>query len=286
MKLTINTNIVPYTTNYHTHSDLCDGKNSLEDMAEAAFKAGIKTLGFSGHGYTDYDKSYCMSLEDTAEYIRRISALKEKYAGRMNILTGIEQDFGSKSPVDGYDYVIGSVHALFRHGTGADTDIICSDCTYDTSRFYYVDWSLERLENDIRESFGGDPYAFSDLYYEMVSKLPEVTHCDIIGHFDLITKFIEKEAWIDVNDKRYINAQDKALAALLDKNVIFEINTGAISRGYRSEPYPSARILEILGAEKTKVVINSDSHSVDTITYAFDRAYELAERYHLNLVDF
>ena len=51
-----------FDTNYHTHSNLCDGKNTLEEMAEAAFNAGIKTLGFSGHSYTEYDESVMTEL--------------------------------------------------------------------------------------------------------------------------------------------------------------------------------------------------------------------------------
>ena len=33
----------------HVHSKLCDGKNTLEEMAVTAWRAGLQTLGFSGH---------------------------------------------------------------------------------------------------------------------------------------------------------------------------------------------------------------------------------------------
>ena len=36
----------------HVHSKLCDGKNTLEEMAVTAWKAGLQTLGFSGHSHT------------------------------------------------------------------------------------------------------------------------------------------------------------------------------------------------------------------------------------------
>ena len=32
----------------HVHTKLCDGKNTLEELALSAWKAGLKTLGFSG----------------------------------------------------------------------------------------------------------------------------------------------------------------------------------------------------------------------------------------------
>ena len=39
----------------HVHSKLCDGKNTLEEMAVTAWKAGLQTLGFSGHSHTPCD---------------------------------------------------------------------------------------------------------------------------------------------------------------------------------------------------------------------------------------
>ena len=39
----------------HCHSNLCDGKNTLQDMALAAWKQGMQTLGFTGHSHTPCD---------------------------------------------------------------------------------------------------------------------------------------------------------------------------------------------------------------------------------------
>ena len=66
---------------------------------------------------------------------------------------------------------------------------------------------------------------------------------------------------------------------------IFEINTGAISRGHRTTPYPSEEILEFLGKHGAKAIIGSDSHSADTLDCAFLQAEELAKKYGLTLVD-
>ena len=99
-------------SNFHTHTLLCDGINTPEEMVIAAVDKGFDTLGFSGHCYTAYDESYCMSRENTLKYKTEIARLQEKYRGQLNILRGIEQDFGSDEPTYDYDYVIGSVHAL------------------------------------------------------------------------------------------------------------------------------------------------------------------------------
>ena len=83
--------------NFHTHTTYCDGKETAESMVQAALEKGFSALGFSGHSYTAYDESYCMSREDVQKYIADVYALREKYAGQIEIFCGIEQDFGSMS---------------------------------------------------------------------------------------------------------------------------------------------------------------------------------------------
>ena len=39
----------------HVHSKLCDGKNTPEEIAVTAWRAGLQTLGFSGHSHTPHD---------------------------------------------------------------------------------------------------------------------------------------------------------------------------------------------------------------------------------------
>lgn len=56
----------------------------------------------------------------------------------------------------------------------------------------------------------------------------------------------------------------------------FEINTGAISRGYRTAPYPNPILLKELHAMRGRIIINSDSHAANTIGYHFDQAVKVA----------
>ena len=71
--------------NYHTHTNFCDGKHTAEEMVKAAIEKGFYRLGFSGHSYTSFDESYCMSEEGTQEYIREITRLKELYKEQIEI---------------------------------------------------------------------------------------------------------------------------------------------------------------------------------------------------------
>ena len=65
----------------------------------------------------------------------------------------------------------------------------------------------------------------------------------------------------------------------------FEINTGAISRGKRTTPYPAQDILAFLGNRGAKVIVSSDCHSVSGLDCAFEEAERLAKHYGCTLVE-
>ena len=75
--------------NYHTHTTVCDGKNTPEETVLAALDGGFSALGFSSHGYTPFDLKYCM--HDTEAYISEISRLKEKHKGKIVIIKNQKQ---------------------------------------------------------------------------------------------------------------------------------------------------------------------------------------------------
>ncbi len=248
--------------NLHTHTTFCDGKNTAEEMVISAIESGFDLIGFSGHSYTPFDESYCMSLDDTVKYQNEISRLAEKYKSQIDILCGIEQDYYSNQPTTQYDYVIGSVHAFYKE---------------EFDRYFYVDYDAESMLKDIEEFYGGDSLAFAEDYFERVSHVYEQTKCNIIGHFDLLTKFNEKFPMFDESHPRYVSAVDKALARLLPTGAIFEINTGAMSKGYRTVPYPSEDILRKIRLGGGKIIISSDSHACGTLDFAFNDAISLAK---------
>ncbi|MBO6014231.1 MAG: histidinol-phosphatase [Oscillospiraceae bacterium] len=246
-------------TDLHMHTCFCDGKNTPEEMVLAAIDRGMECIGFSGHSHTPFDESWCMSESGTEEYRKEIRALKEKYRNRIVILCGIEQDFYSPQDTGGFDYVIGSVHYLKAGG-----------------EFIPVDESAEILKKAAVDYFDGDLCALAEEYYRTVSCVLEKTGADIIGHFDLITKFLETDAIPDIADPRYISAWKQAADRLIAAGRPFELNTGAISRGYRTSPYPGNPILEYILENGGKILLSSDSHSKDTIGFEFDRFEEFA----------
>ena len=105
-------NLTPECCSVHTHSVLCDGKGTLAEMAAAAYAAGVRFFGASGHSHTEipHDAGNVLPT-DPAEYREQVLRLREEYAGRMEVLLGIEQDSRSAQPVpDWADYWLSLIH--------------------------------------------------------------------------------------------------------------------------------------------------------------------------------
>jgi len=239
-------------SDFHTHTVLCDGKNTPREMVEAALQKGMTALGFSGHVYLPEGAEWCMSRENTVLYRRQVADLQQEYAGRLRILRGIEQDVYASEPTDEWDYIIGSVHYFEKNGVLAD-----------------VDHTASLQERAVRDLFDGDWYAAAENYFAAVTLLPQRTRMDIIGHLDLMSKFNEDGRYFDENHPRYLEAAMQAIDSLIPLKIPFEVNTGAISRGYRSVPYPAVPLLEYIREKGGRVILSGDAHSTEGLCYRF-----------------
>lgn len=242
-------------SNYHTHSVYCDGSDTPRELVEKAIELGCPQIGFSGHSYTGIEDNdpFCMTLEGTAAYKKEIRTLQKEYEGKIEILLGVERDYFWKDDTDDYDYVIGSVHYVYKDGV-----------------YLPVDESEEIQKSIVREHYDGDFYAFAEDYYRLVGEIAERTHCDIVGHFDLIAKYNEKNDLFDPKHPRYVAAADRALEQLMNRGLYFEINYGAVQKGYRTEPYPERRFLEKLREKGEKTLRSSDCHTKENLLFGIE----------------
>lgn len=246
---------------FHAHTNLCDGNNTAAEMVRAAMSKGLKAFGLSEHGYTPYDESYCMLPEDEAAYEREVRALAAACEGRLDVLCGVEQDCLAGRPPRNWDYVIGSVHYIDCSEQGGGIEVI------DESRDIWLDI--------VEKYFGGDVYAMIEKYYETEASVVEATGADIIGHLDLITKYNAggeggaKGELFDEGHPRYVAAWQKAVDKLIESGALFEINTGGMSRGYRTDAYPAKPICDYIAAKGGRFILSSDSHKTETLCSRF-----------------
>ena len=240
----------------HCHSTMCDGRNTLQEMASAACAQGLTTLGFSGHSYTQRDREYCMSPSRTAQYKATIAKLKAEYRGKVDILCGIEWDVLSEDKPETYDYWIGAAHHLY----GKNTD-----------RYYEIDFRPQDLHDCIFDDFDGDPLAAVEAYFAEVAKVA-AKGPDILAHIDLIKKLNGEGEFFDEESPRYKAAALKALAVAKEHDCRLEVNTGGVYRGYRKDFYPGAWLLGEWQKMGGRVIITADAHDTASLTFDFDEA--------------
>ncbi len=234
---------------YHIHSTFSDGKNAPEEIVLAAIEKGFVSIGFSDHGYTNYDLRYCM--KDQTGYINEIKNLKEKYKNQIQIYLGVEEDAFNPLNRNDFDYIIGSCHYGF-----------CNN------NYYPIDSNYDYFKKCL-EAFGNDHLTFAESYYSNFCEYIANRKPDIIGHFDLITKFDELDESLFLQNQKYTEIAEKYILKAIQSSCIFEINTGAIARGLRTTVYPFENLLHILRKENAPIILSSDSHSIDTLDFRF-----------------
>ena len=247
--------------NLHTHCTFCDGKDAMETMVRAAIDHGLTSLGFSSHNYTGFPWDECGIHKDQIDaYFQEIDRLQETYP-QITLYRGFEIESRSQDGTIIFDprlqYSIGSCH-IFATPKG----------------MMEVDYSPERYRQAI-DAFGGNVRTLVENYFQEVVRYAKAEPFSIIGHFDLVTKFLEKEPFFDEQEGWY---QDMAIGYLEEAartGKIFEVNTGAISRGWRQNPYPATFLLERLHSLHAPVLISSDCHSAGAITCHFDETENL-----------
>jgi histidinol-phosphatase (PHP family) len=226
----------------------------VEEVVLSALAQGFDAIGFSGHGFTEFDYTYCMM--DMDAYLAEVRRVQEKYKNDIEVYAGVEEDAACPMTRGKFDYIIGSSH--YFH-----VDHV----------YYPVDSNYECMQKCI-EVYGGNALRMAEDYYSAFCTYINAYRPDIIGHFDLLTKFDEQHPFFLANPA-YTAIASRYVREAAKSGSVFEVNTGAISRGYRTTPYPHVDLLHVLKTEGARVMLTSDSHRADTIACAFDEARAL-----------
>ncbi len=230
----------------HTHCTLSfDGRSTAEDMVKRAIELGIKYYALTDHiDLGDHpDKDF--DLEATVKGAReQLPALKEKYAGKLTFLYGVElgQAVHDKALAqkllseNGYDFVIGSTHNI----RGYDD-------------FYFLDY------ND------NDPVKLLDIYFEELLESAETADFDVLGHITYPLRYITGDHGKYIDMSRYSGIIDEILRAVIRNGRGIEINTSGLRQKY-GRMFPDIDIVKRyrqLGGEI--LTIGSDAHCTDDL---------------------
>ncbi|HAA25902.1 MAG TPA: histidinol phosphatase [Ruminiclostridium sp.] len=249
---------------YHTHSFFCDGAMYPDDYVRSAIEKGFTAIGFSSHAPVLFETYWTMKPELLNDYIETILHLKEKYKGRIQIYAGLETDYYPNSPdyrgMPGLDYTIGAIHFIYSKTN---------------DRYMALDGTPEEFIETLDTIFGGDVEAMVTAYYALFTEMIRKRPPDIAGHIDILKKNNAGDRFFPEKSQWYRAAVETALNEIKKQEVIVEVNTGGISRGYTTEVYPSVWILKIMREMEIPIVLNSDAHNPDWIDAYYEKALKM-----------
>ena len=244
----------------HTHHERCGhAEGTLEDMARAAFAAGVTVFGWSDHAplFAEADdhpkpgiqmaRSQWDGYLSEAEEVR--ACLVRAYPGfdlrigvEADYLPGTETIYRSALDREALDYVLGSVHEvgpwhIYKPASFADLD--------DVDAFHRGYWS------------GLRGAAQSGLF-------------DVLSHLDAI-KAMVPPAESDMQAE--INA---TLDCVADSGVAVEINGSGLSKA--GELFPGPALVEALVRRDVAITLGSDAHHPSQVGRGFSEAAALLGR--------
>ncbi len=240
--------------NFHSHTQFCDGRNTMAEFAAAAAAAGMEHYGFTPQSPIPVESPCNMPAIQVPEYLAEVARLRSLYAGRLNLYAGMEVDYlgddwGPAHPYFaglGLDYTIGSVH--FLPGNDGMVDI---------------DGNPQSFARKLDAHFGGDLRHVVELYYSRIEDMVRAGGFDILGHYDKVglnasacCPGIEDERW-------YVDLTDRVTGAIIDSGVAVEINTKAFHQAGRFSP--DRRHWKRLADAGVTILVNSDAHFTELI---------------------
>lgn len=253
--------------NLHAHSQFCDGRDYMEDIADAARKAGMRYFAFTPHSPIPLRSSCNMDGERMDEYLMECSRLRDIHYPDMNILTSLEIDgLGTEyGPHIDYfqrlplDFRLGSVHFV------PNQDGVFLDC----------DGRFERFSQYLKEGYGGDLRYVVEKYFEQVLVMIERGGFDLLGHFDKIAgnaavadPSLEEQGW-------YESLVDDVISHVAGTDVVVEINTKAFDQKGRF--FPAERWWRKLLEADIPLAIDSDAHYAERVAAGREEAFSRLE---------
>lgn len=253
--------------NFHTHTQFCDGHDTMDAMARAAVDAGFAHIGFSPHSPVPIASPCNMQADDVPAYLEETRRLNALHEGRCRFYAGMEIDYlgaGCNATSQyykdlGLDFSISSVHFI----PAQNGELIDIDGHYD------------RFARNLHDHFRDDLRYVVSTFFERSSEMLAAGGFDILGHFDKIAQNssyhragIEEEPWFDDMLQAYVGQ-------IIDSGVMVEINTKA--RVEHGRFFPHRRLWDRLVGADVTLLVNSDAHYADRLEASRDEAFKILD---------
>jgi histidinol-phosphatase (PHP family) len=247
-------------SDYHVHTARCGhAGGATRDYVLSALARGLAEVAITDHvplyflEGDDPGPEFAMAAAELPGYVEEVLSLREEFAGRIDVLLGIEADYAEgreeelrpileKHP---WDVVLGSVHWVagdWIDGPG----------------------SAKRHDAEGTELLWGE-------YYRLLAKACGAGLFDVMTHFDLPKKFGHRRP------DACAGAERAAVAAAARAGVAVEVSRAGLRKPV-AEIYPAPGLLASLRRAGVPVVFSSDAHAPAEAGWGRDEVAAAARR--------
>ena len=189
-----------------------------------------------------------MAPDELDAYIDDIKTLRDLYAGRVDVLLGLEADY-----VPGFENIVAC--QVNAH----DLDVVIGSVH-------------PQIPEYRARHFVGDTFAYQKTYFEHLGDSAESGLFDVIAHGDLIKQLMPR-SW---SLSRILPDICHALDRIADSGVAMELNTSGWRKRLR-ECMPGPRILYEMAQRRIPVTLGADAHQPERVGENFDQALALLD---------
>ncbi|MFM8740263.1 MAG: histidinol-phosphatase [Cytophagales bacterium] len=242
--------------NFHTHTNFCDGKNSIAEMVQTAEQNSLVSLGFSSHAPVPFDCKWCMRSEQLTNYQHEIKQAKSP--STIEIYNGLEVDYIPNviAPTDfALDYSIGSIHFVDQ---------------FKDNVHWEIDGNHQIFLKGLDEIFNNNIQACITRYFELTREMLIKATPTVLGHLDKIKIQNLEGKFFNESDKWYQREIKETVRILQSVGTIVEVNTRGIYQKKSTTTYPSPWVIDLLIEKNIPLTISSDAHHYSDLTNQFE----------------
>lgn len=252
-------------TNYHTHSNYCDGKGTLRDFVLFALEHHFSALGFSGHCPLPFSNTFSIHDDQYSNYCQEVRALQAEFSGQITLRLGLEmdyvpgvlEDFTPLKEQGNLDYVIGSVHLV---PTPEDVDILRQGTDDIAPHLWFIDGPrYETYDDGLQRLFHGDIRKGVRTFFHQTNTMIESQRPDIVGHLDKIVMH-NRNRYFTADEPWFRDLLFETITLIHEKDLIAEINTRGLYKKRHFDYYPSKEALLFMKEKDIPVIVSTDAH--------------------------
>ena len=240
-------------TDYHVHTARCGhAGGAMRAYVETALARGLSEIAFTDHvplyflPGDDPDPGIAMTRAELPGYVDEVRALSEEFAGRIDVLLGLEADYA-----EGHEAALAEI--LAAH----DWDVVLGSV-----HWVKGDW-IDAPHSGASHEREGTEVLWEE-YYRLLAKAAATGLFDVMTHFDLPKKFGHRRP------SALAAAEAAAVAAARDAGVAVEVSSAGLRKAV-AEEYPAPPLLTSLVAAGVPIVFSSDAHAPAEVAWGRDK---------------